>query len=328
MRVIVEDIDTSESGAFISTYIFKKNTKPSKKKLTVRLYGDSLPNHKITGVEYHISTEKVDTFNYYEFSNLEYETTELVSYAGTKYIYPLVDNNYIYLCPWELKHVDSITISYSGTTSTMGIPNKPASRTQIFDTGGPVRTIKISGKRYDWEEDVSNWDFVNTQFNLAKDSEYVLKNEDTNYSSDNRFCYIGLSWLLSTMQVLLKGYMFYIGNDDISDKRFLFSEPYSIKESITLDALPPTPQPKDDGAIVKIGSDYWICKSDENGLASWKSYTPPIDNGFNVSLISVNTTFSESEPGLLEYSLTLVERRKIGDISYQPYNPEYVEEIQ
>ena len=82
---------------------------------------------------------------------------------------------FAYLCPWELKHVESISVTISGQTSTMGIPNKPASRTQIFDTGGAIRTIKISGKRYDYEENVSNWDFIYNQYNVAEDSEYKVR---------------------------------------------------------------------------------------------------------------------------------------------------------
>lgn len=179
----------------------------------------------------------------------------------------MVDGKKVYLCPWQLKHVDSITMSVSGSTQTMGIPNKPQSRTQIFDTSGPTLTFKITGRRYEQEEAISNWDFVNTQFNFQSDEEF------RNPASGQKYCYIGLNWLLSCMQILLKGYVFYIDNSDPNDTRFIFK----------------------------------------------RSNVNPPQEGYNVALTQVNTTFSESEPGLLEYSLTLVMRFKRGECLYKPY---------
>ena len=175
----------------------------------------------------------------------------------------------VYLCPWELKHVDSITMSVSGSTATMGIPNMPASRTQIFDTAGCVRTFKITGRRYDWEEEISNWDFVNTQFNLAVDPDFGRP------APREYYCYVGLNWLLSCMQVLLKGYVFSIVNTDITDLRFIYSNP--------------------------------------------EKRTGIPDVGYNVALTGVSVTFSDTEPGLMEYSLTLTERFKRGENFYRPY---------
>ena len=179
----------------------------------------------------------------------------------------IIQNTRVYLCPWQLKHVDTISVSVGGSTATMGIPNKPQSRTQIFDTSGPTLTFKISGRRYEQEETISNWDFVNTQFNFQQDEEFGVP------ASGELYCYIGLNWLLSCMQILLKGYVLYIDNSKPNDTRFIFK----------------------------------------------RSTTSPPEEGYNVALTSVNTTFSETEPGLLEYSLTLVMRFKRGECLYKPY---------
>lgn len=181
--------------------------------------------------------------------------------------YVVIDGQRVYLCPWQLKHVDTITLSVQGSTATMGIPNKPSSRTQIFDTSGPTLTFKITGRRYDQEETISNWDFVNTQFNFQQDEEFGIP------AQGQKYCYIGLNWLFSCMQILLKGYVFYIDNRNLSDTRFIFKN----------------------------------------------SNTNPPQEGYNVALTQMSTTFSETEPGLLEYSLTMVMRFKSGECPYRPY---------
>lgn len=218
-----------------------------------------------------------------------------------------------YTCPWELKHVDSITMSISGQTSTMGVPNKPASRTQIFDTGGPVRTFKISGRRYDWEEEVSNWDFVNTQLNVAKDSVYT----------DKKYVYVGMSWLLSNMQVLLKGYTFNIVNSDVDDKRFIFTAMPSTSDCITVKNIEDIPSNSNGtytGIMYYITDEKKFYKQGEKALAE---YPVPEDTGYNVALTAFSASFSESEPGLMEYSITAVERFKNGDKLYNVYKPLY-----
>lgn len=218
-----------------------------------------------------------------------------------------------YTCPWELKHVDSITMSISGQTSTMGVPNKPASRTQIFDTGGPVRTFKISGRRYDWEEEVSNWDFVNTQLNVAKDSVYT----------DKKYVYVGMSWLLSNMQVLLKGYTFNIVNSDVNDKRFIFTAMPSTSDCITVEDIGDVPSNSDG---IYTGIMYYITKEKKfykQGEKALVEYPVPEDTGYNVALTAFSASFSESEPGLMEYSITAVERFKNGDKLYNVYKPLY-----
>ena len=214
-----------------------------------------------------------------------------------------------YLCPWELKHIESISVTISGQTSTMGIPNKPASRTQIFDTGGAVRTIKVNGKRYDNEEAVSNWDFIYTQFNVAYDSEYIGK----------EYTYIGISWLLSTIQVLLRGYTFNIRSSGMADFRYSFDTNPRMEDCIVVDKF--ADLPKD-----SIFTGLYGYAKDTKGYyrydgSAWQTFTFKDDTGYNVALTGFNSTFSESQPGLLEYSLTLTERFKNGDNIYNPYDP-------
>lgn len=218
-----------------------------------------------------------------------------------------------YLCPWELKHVESISVTISGQTSTMGIPNKPASRTQIFDTGGAVRTIKVSGKRYDNEEAVSNWDFIYNQFNVAKDSEYKGKDEYT---------YIGISWLLSTIQVLLKGYTFNIRSSGMDDFRYPFKTNPKLEDCIVANSITELPvDPEGDIYNGLFGYTKDTKKYYRGAGSGWVEYHPIEDTGYNVALTGFNSTFSESQPGLLEYSLTLTERFKNGNNIYSPYDP-------
>lgn len=219
--------------------------------------------------------------------------------------------NEVYLCPWELKHVESISVGISGQTATMGIPNKPASRTQIFDTGGPVRTFKISGKRYDWEEEVSNWDFIYTQLNLARDSDY----------KDKKYTYVGISWLLSNMQVLLKGYAFNISNSDPTDLRFMhksFPTTSSVFHVSTQAELPSNSSGAYDGIYAYVDSEkrFYVGQT-----RIWKEYSLPEDTCYNVALTAFNASFSETEPGLIEYSFTLTERFKNGNNLYNVYSP-------
>lgn len=173
-------------------------------------------------------------------------TTEYITIGGKRVKY----------MPWLLRHVDSITMSVQGTTATMGIPTKPATLSQVFDTSGPVRTFKISGRRYDWEETVSNWDFLFTEANFATDDVYLSKGE---------CCFVGLVWLFHPLQILQKGYNF-TATYPPNDKRY----PY------------------------KLG-------------------------GYNVSITGLSATFSETEPGLLEYTITLTERVQSSESTYTPY---------
>lgn len=233
---------------------------------------------------------------------------------------------YVILCPWELKHVTGLTVSVSGQTSTMGIPNKPASRTQIFDTGGPVRTFKITGRRYDFEERVSNWDFINKQFNMACDSEYGSSD-----NTDDSFAYVGISWLFSNLQVVLKGYTFNIRNSDPRDRRFIHgqnpSSTYANRISSTSD-LPSLSSMSDDdkkkleGVTFYLGTEnrFYRCVKNSSGYA-YEVWEIKEDTGYNVAITGFNASFSESEPGLLDYTITCVERMEYGDKLYNAYRP-------
>lgn len=166
-----------------------------------------------------------------------------VQWASTTAGYPYM--------PWELKHVTGIQQSITGNTITIGIPNKPATRTQIFDTMGPMRTIKISGVRNDHEEDISNYDFINTQNN------YVTYNGRTRVQ-------VGIAWLLSTMQVNKKGYL------------------YEVEE-----------------------------------LDSSLNLYP--GERANVAITAFSSSYDPDKPHLLNYTISLVERRSVGTTLYSQY---------
>lgn len=289
-------------------------TSESAVQLTLEFKSDFLTSNTLDSLQFILSDNIKGANLTYKIEGLKCTLIKETSPAQEVNRYHTHNGKRIYLCPWELKHVNAVTFSTSGTTATMGIPNAPASRTQIFDTGGPIRTIKISGRRYDYEENISNWDFVNTQFNISTDAEY---------GGPTEYCYIGLSWMLSTMQVLLKGYLFYIGNEDPTDMRFLHSDVYSTEYAMKYDALPEEAKPKDEEAVIEVEGQYYICTTSPSDEHVWVPYAPSTDTGFNVALTAVNVTFSETEPGLMSYTLTLVERFKNGTKLYQPYNPEY-----
>lgn len=113
----------------------------------------------------------------------------------------------ITLRPWVLKHVTNISEGVTTMATTIGIPDKPPECAQVYDIGGPVRTITISGKRYDSEEEVSNLDFIHTQFNPFKRTQAVIPFHGTQSVS---YYSVGIEWLTSTMQTTLKGYTFII----------------------------------------------------------------------------------------------------------------------
>ena len=157
--------------------------------------------------EYYVGT-------YPSILNLAVPHTEYTAY-GTKTISgPLI------LKPWHLKHVKSIQeVGATPMTSKIGVPDKPAECAQVFDIGGPVRTFTISGERYDNEEEVSNLDFVMTQFNPQhlNTTEYIPFTENELSST---YYSIGIEWLTSTMQATMKGYMFArISSEYVTDDR-------------------------------------------------------------------------------------------------------------
>lgn len=84
---------------------------------------------------------------------------------------------------WELKHVQSIDFSLEKNSRAYGLPTKSSSATQVFEMQGPVCSISIKFVRFDYEENVSNWDFM-----YAKD-----------YRVGSRR-YRGLDWYTSRLQ--------------------------------------------------------------------------------------------------------------------------------
>ena len=78
------------------------------------------------------------------------------------YRYWLWDPNTQYTA-WELKHVEKIKFTLNKPSQAYGIPTKSSSATQVFENQGPIATIQISFTRFDYEEEVPNWDFVFTK---------------------------------------------------------------------------------------------------------------------------------------------------------------------
>lgn len=78
------------------------------------------------------------------------------------YRYWLWDPNTNYQ-PWELKHVEKIKFSVNKSSQAYGLPTKSSSATQVFENQGPIATIQLSFTRFDYEEDVPNWDFMFTK---------------------------------------------------------------------------------------------------------------------------------------------------------------------
>lgn len=172
-----------------------------------------------------------------------------------------VGSGAITLRPWELKHVDSISEGITAQASTIGVPDKPAECTYVFDTGGPVRQFTINGRRYDYEEKVSNLDFIHTQFN-AIPMEYYVPFKKGKITSAYYYS-VGIEWLTSNMQSTLKGFTF----KKVADE-------YDPSERLPIQQL-------SDGTY---GEEY------------------------NVGLLGFQYSFSDAQPGMMEYSLTLVER--------------------
>ena len=86
--------------------------------------------------------------------------------------------------PWEFKHVENISIGISKNATAFGLPTKSSSATQVFDMSGAVRTFSLTFVRFDYEEDISNWDFFFKQ----------------NTMHGNKI-YKGLDWFTAQLQV-------------------------------------------------------------------------------------------------------------------------------
>ena len=101
------------------------------------------------------------------------------------YKYYLWDPNDSKYTRWELKHVESITFKLSKQSTARGIPTKSTNATQVFEMQGPIATIDISFVRFDYEEDVSNWDFLFTK-------DYIVRSTGERYK--------GIDWYTSRLQ--------------------------------------------------------------------------------------------------------------------------------
>lgn len=85
---------------------------------------------------------------------------------------------------WELKHVENVSMGFSKTTVAYGLPTKSSNATQVFEMAGAVRKFSITFTRFDYEEDVSNWDFMFTKNNRVGNKIYK-----------------GLDWFTARLQV-------------------------------------------------------------------------------------------------------------------------------
>lgn len=100
---------------------------------------------------------------------------------------------------WEFKHVESISMNFTKSATVVGLPTKSSMATQVFDMAGAVRKFSITFTRFDYEEDVSNWDFLYTKNNRVGNKIYK-----------------GLDWFTSQMQVT-RPYRFQIAWKDEGD---------------------------------------------------------------------------------------------------------------
>ena len=100
-----------------------------------------------------------------------------------KYVYKINDPYGGSYTAWELNHVTSMKFSIKKELTTYGLPTKSTNATQSFEMKGPVQQISISFVRFDYEEPISNWDFMYKQnINL------------------NGKLYKGIDWYTSRMQ--------------------------------------------------------------------------------------------------------------------------------
>ena len=76
------------------------------------------------------------------------------------YRYFLWDPNNSQYQVWELKHVEKIEFGINKQSQAYGLPTKSSSATQVFENQGPVATIQLEFVRFDYEEEISNWDFM------------------------------------------------------------------------------------------------------------------------------------------------------------------------
>lgn len=179
-------------------------------------------------------------------------------------------NKIIKIRPWHLKHVQSYEVSIDSQSTEIGIPTVPPDRAQIFDMSGPVRTFEISGVRYDYEEEVSNMDFLFSK--PEKSPEYNWKNPVTGAVEEGCIS-MGIISMFSIVQASCPG--------------FLLGIFPKIKS--------PTVDEEDD--LIETGQ-------------------------YNVALSNVSMEYLD-RPGGISYSISLIERRAMGNYNYSKLMDNY-----
>lgn len=107
------------------------------------------------------------------------------------YKYMLWDPNESRYSMWELKHVESFKAGISKSSQARGIPTKSSGATQVFEMQGPVATFELSFTRFDYEEDVPNWDFLFTK-------DYIVRSSSNADNIGKR--YKGIDWYTARLQ--------------------------------------------------------------------------------------------------------------------------------
>lgn len=79
------------------------------------------------------------------------------------YLYSIWDPNTSQYQIWDILHVEDISFGINKPSQPYGIPTKSSSATQVFENQGPIATFQIKFVRFDYEEDVPNWDFMYTK---------------------------------------------------------------------------------------------------------------------------------------------------------------------
>lgn len=117
------------------------------------------------------------------------------------------DTTMIPIKPWHLRHVTNFRTSMNTTTVEMGIPGRPPSEIQVFQTQGVLREITLSGIRMDGEEYISNLQFV---FGRYSD---LYPHDDMSGNIENASS-VGLSAMASVVQAGIEKYKLIIRRRD------------------------------------------------------------------------------------------------------------------
>lgn len=104
--------------------------------------------------------------------------------------------------PWHLRHVLDFGVSIDSQSTEIGIPTKPPEEALIFDMSGPVREFNISGVRYDYEEEVSNMDF------MFKNTSPKYSWETESGGIEEGCVSVGITTMFSLIQASIPGFYF------------------------------------------------------------------------------------------------------------------------